>query len=99
MMHTIPPTSEALSARTDGSMASIPMARFCNSAFLIMEYDCPYGVNARVGSLLCFNCEHYIKADFANNKTLLCAYNYDKEKEKPQEEDKFHRKNNSSLNS
>lgn len=57
------------------------IARFRHSVFLRMEHDCPYGVNAKVGSLVCFNCEHYIKSDFGNTKTTLCAHNYDKEKQ------------------
>lgn len=57
------------------------IARFRHSVFLRMEHDCPYGVNAQVGSLVCFNCEHYIKSDFGNTKTVLCAHNYDKEKQ------------------
>ena len=57
------------------------IARFRHSVFLRMEHDCPYGVKAKVGSLVCFNCEHYIKSDFGNTKTTLCAHNYDKEKQ------------------
>jgi hypothetical protein len=64
-----------------------------------MEYDCPYGVKAIVGSLVCFNCEHYIKGDFGNTKTVLCAHDYDKEKEKERYLDKFHEQMNRDLNS
>ena len=64
------------------------IARFEKSTFERMEHDCPYGVKAKVGSLVCFNCEHHIKFDFGNTKTVLCAYDYDKEKEKQQEIEK-----------
>ena len=75
------------------------IARFEKSTFERMEHDCPYGVKAKVGSLVCFNCEHHIKFDFGNTKTVLCAYNYDKEKEKQQYLDKFHEQMNRDLNS
>lgn len=86
-----------LSSLLEGAESRI--ARFEKSTFERMEHDCPYGVKAKVGSLVCFNCEHHIKSDFGNTKTVLCAYTYDKEKEKQQEEDNFHRKMNQSLNS
>lgn len=58
------------------------ISRFEKSTFERMEHDCPYDVKAKVGSLACFNCKHYIKSDFCNTKTILCAYDYDKQKEK-----------------
>ena len=64
------------------------IARFEKSTFERMEHDCPYGVKAKVGSFVCFNCEHHIKSDFGNTKTVLCAHDYDKEKEKQQEIEK-----------
>lgn len=68
-----------LSSLLEGAESRI--ARFEKSTFERMEYDCPYGVKATVGSLVCFNCEHHIKSDFGNTKTVLCAHDYDKEKE------------------
>lgn len=62
-------------------VAESRIARFEESTFENMGYDCPYGVKDEVGSLVCFNCEHHIKSDFGNTKTTLCAYNYDKEKQ------------------
>lgn len=75
--------------------------RFEHADFLSMEHDCPHytGAEVEVGDLSCLNCAHFLKADLDKTKHILCAYNYDKEKEKQQEEDKFHRKMNSSLNS
>ena len=82
------------------------LARFKNANFVGLGYTCAHKHNVKVGylhksdvkvgSVECLNCEHYIKSDFVNTKTILCAYNYDKKKEK-QQEDKFHRKMNSSL--
>lgn len=75
-----------LSSLLEGAESRI--ARFEKSTFERMEHDCPYGVKAKVGSLVCFNCEHHIKFDFGNTKTVLCAHDYDKEKEKQQEIEK-----------
>lgn len=75
-----------LSSLLEGAESRI--ARFEKSTFERMEHDCPYGVKAIVGTLACFNCEHYIKYDFGNTKTVLCAHDYDKEKEKQQEIEK-----------
>lgn len=75
--------------------------RFEHADFVSMGYDCPHhtGAEVEVGDLSCLGCAHYLKADFDKTKHILCAYNYDKEKEKQQEEDNFHRKMNQSLNS
>lgn len=86
-----------LSSLLEGAESRI--ARFEKSTFERMEHDCPYGVKAKVGSLVCFNCEHHIKSDFGNTKTVLCAYTYDKKKEKEQYLDKFHEQMNRDLNS
>lgn len=55
--------------------------RFIHADFVSMEHDCPHGVKAKVGSLKCIICEHYIKSDSGNAGIVLCAYDYDKEKE------------------
>lgn len=60
------------------NLAEKSNARFCLSDFVSMENNCPHGVKAKVGSLTCFNCEHYINGDFGKTKTILCAYDYDK---------------------
>lgn len=75
--------------------------RFEHADFLSMEHDCPHytGAEVEVGDLSCLGCAHFLKADFDKTKHILCAYNYDEEKEKQQEEDNFHRKMNQSLNS
>lgn len=87
----------SLSFLLEGAESRI--ARFEKSTFERMEHDCPYGVKATVGSLACFSCEHYIKGNFGNTKTVLCAHDYDKEKEKEQYLDKFHEQMNRDLNS
>lgn len=69
-------------------VAESRIARFEKSTFERMEHDCPYGVKAIVGTLVCFNCEHYIKSDSGCIGIILCAHDYDKEKEKQQEIEK-----------
>lgn len=75
--------------------------RFEHADFVSMGYDCPHytGAEVEVGDSSCLGCAHFLKADFDKTKKILCAYNYDKEKEKRQEEDNFHRKMDQSLNS
>lgn len=58
------------------------LKRFLGSSFIRKKQDCPHGVKAEVGSLVCFICEHYIKSDSGNTETVLCAYDYDKQEEK-----------------
>lgn len=84
--------------RDCNEVAESRIARFEKSTFERMEHDCPYGVKAIVGTLACFNCEHYIKSDSGCIGIILCAHDYDKEKEKQQEEDKFYRKMNRYFN-
>lgn len=58
------------------------ISRFEKSTFERKKQDCPHGVKAKVGSLKCFICEHYIKSDSGNAGIVLCAYDYDKKEEK-----------------
>lgn len=62
--------------------------------FTTIPFDCPHGVEAKVCSAECLGCEHCLTHGDTNTEAILCAYYYDKEKEKQQEEN-FHRKNNS----
>lgn len=66
--------------------------------FSTMAFDCPHGVEAKVCSAECLGCEHCLTHGNTGTRDILCAYKYDKEKEKQQEEDKFYRKMNRYLN-
>lgn len=56
--------------------------RLEQSEFESVDHICPHGVKAKVGSLVCFNCKHFIKSDLVGNTgAWLCAYNYDKKEE------------------
>lgn len=66
--------------------------------FSTMAFDCPHGVEAKVCSAECLGCEHCLTHCNTGTRDILCAYKYDKEKEKQQEEDKFYRKMNRYFN-
>lgn len=66
--------------------------------FSTMAFDCPHGVEAKVCSAECLGCEHCLTHGNTGTRDILCAYKYDKEKEKQQEEDKFYRKMNRYFN-
>lgn len=66
--------------------------------FSTMAFDCPHGVEAKVCSAECLGCEHCLTHGNTGTRDILCAYKYDKEKEKQQEKDKFYRKMNRYLN-
>lgn len=79
------------------------IARFENADiehadFSTMALDCPHGVEAKVCSAECLGCEHCLTHGNTGTRDILCAYKYDKEKEKQQEEDKFYRKINRYFN-
>lgn len=65
--------------------------------FSTMAFDCPHGVEAKVCSAECLGCEHCLTHGNTGTRDILCAYKYDKEKEK-QQEDKFYRKINRYFN-
>lgn len=67
--------------------------------FSTMAFDCPHGVEAKVCSADCFGCEHCLTQGNTGTESILCAYNYDKEKERQQKEAEFHHKMNQFLNS
>lgn len=64
------------------------LARFENSEFVSMNCFCynyrrePFVVDVYVGSTTCQKCEHFMKINNTGDGTVLCAYRYDKEKEK-----------------
>ena len=71
------------------------LARFENSEFVSMNCYCynyrrePFGVDVYVGSTTCQKCEHFMKINNTGDGTVLCAYRYDKEKEKQQERNRY----------
>ena len=90
--------------REDYDIANSCLARFENAEiehanFSTMLFDCPHGVEAKVCSAECLGCEHCLTHGGTGTESILCAYNYDKEKERQQHEDNFYRKMNQSLNS
>ena len=50
--------------------------------FTTIPFDCPHGVEAKVCSAECLGCEHCLTHGDTNTESILCAYNYDKGKEK-----------------
>lgn len=90
--------------REDYDTANIRLARFENAEiehadFSTMAYDCPHGVEAKVCSAECLGCEHCLTQGNTGTESILCAYNYDKEKEKEQYLDKLRRQMIRNLNS
>lgn len=80
------------------------IARFENADiehadFSTMALDCPHGVEAKVCSAECLGCEHCLTHGNTGTRSILCAYNYDKKKEKEQEIDKLQRAMIRELNS
>lgn len=89
--------------RDCNEVAESRIARFENADiehadFSTMAFDCPHGVEAKVCSAECLGCEHCLTHGNTGTRDILCAYKYDKEKEKQQEEDKFYRKMNRYFN-
>lgn len=90
--------------REDYDIANSCLARFENAEIehancSTMLFNCPHGVEAKVCSAECLGCEHCLTHGGTGTESILCAYNYDKEKERQQHEDNFYRKMNQSLNS
>ena len=91
-----------LSSLLEGAESRI--ARFENADiehadFSTMAFDCPHGVEAKVCSAECLGCEHCLTHGNTGTRSILCAYTYDKKKEKEQYLDKFHEQMNRDLNS
>lgn len=57
--------------------------------FSTMAFDCPHGVEAKVCSAECLGCEHCLTHGNTGTRDILCAYKYDKEKEKQQERNRY----------
>lgn len=73
--------------REDYDIANSCLARFENAEiehanFSIMLFDCPHGVEAKVCSAECLGCEHCLTHGGTGTESILCAYNYDKKKER-----------------
>lgn len=67
--------------------------------FSTMAFDCPHGIEAKVCSAECLGCEHCLTQGNTGTESILCAYNYDKKKEKEQYLDKLRGQMNRDLNS
>lgn len=90
--------------REDYDTANIRLARFENAEiehadFSTMAFDCPHGVEAKVCSAECLGCEHCLTQGNTGTESILCAYSYDKKKEKEQYLDKLRRQMIRNLNS
>lgn len=84
--------------------ANSRLARFENAEiehadFSTMAFDCPHGVEAKVCSAECLGCEHCLTQGDTGTESILCAYSYDKKKEKEQYLDKLRRQMIRNLNS
>lgn len=93
-----------LALRDLNDTANKRIARFENADiehadFSTMALDCPHGVEAKVCSAECLGCEHCLTHGNTGTRSILCAYNYDKKKEKEEELDTFRGKLNRELNS
>ena len=66
--------------------------------FSTMAFDCPHGVEAKVCSAECLGCEHCLTHGNTGTRSILCAYTYDKKKEKEQYLDKFYEQMNRDFN-
>lgn len=80
-------------------IAESRVARFEHSDIVSVVYECKYQLGVKVGSSACLGCEHCLIPSDTGTESILCAYNYDKEKEKQQRIDNLQRRMNQSLNS
>lgn len=86
-------------AVAESRIARFEHADIEHADFSTMAFDCPHGVEAKVCSAECLGCEHCLTQGDTGTESILCAYNYDKEIEKQQEEYKYQRAMNRALNS
>lgn len=91
-------TLQKRNAAAESRIARFEYADIEHANFSTMAFDCPHGVEAKVCSAECLGCEHCLTHGNTGTRSILCAYKYDKEKEKQQEEDKFYRKMNRYFN-
>lgn len=82
-------TLKKRNAAAENLIARFENADIEHADFLTMAFDCPHDVEAKVCSAECFGCEHCLTQGNTGTESILCAYNYDKEKEKEQEIDKL----------
>lgn len=86
-------------AVAESRIARFEHADIEHADFSTMAFDCPHDVEAKVCSAECLGCEHCLTHGGTGTESILCAYNYDKEKERQQHEDNFYRKMNQYFNS
>ena len=91
-------TLQKRNAAAENLIARFEEAEIEHADFSTMAFDCPHDVEAKVCSAECLGCEHCLTHGNTGTRDILCAYKYDKEKEKQQEEDKFYRKMNRYFN-
>lgn len=84
---------------SNSRLARFENAEFEHADFSTMAFDCPHGVEAKVCSAECLGCEHCLTQGNTGTEIILCAYNYDKKKEKEQYLDKLRRQMIRNLNS
>lgn len=83
----------------ESRIARFENADIAHADFSKMAFDCPHDVEAKVCSAECLGCEHCLTHGNTGTRSILCAYNYDKKKEKEEELDNFRGKLNRELNS
>ena len=92
-------TLQKRNAAAENLIARFENAEIEHADFSTMDFDCPHDVEAKVCSAECLGCEHCLTHGNTGTESILCAYNYDKKKEKEQYLDKFHAQMNRDLNS
>lgn len=72
-------------------IAESRIARFEHSDIVSMVYECKYQIGVKVGSSACLGCEHCLIPGDTGTESILCAYNYDKEKQQEIENERRQR--------
>ena len=72
-------------------IAESRIARFEHSDIVSMVYKCKYQLGVTVGSSACLGCEHCLIPGDTGTESILCAYNYDKEKQQEIENERRQR--------
>mgnify|MGYP002673347724 CR=1 FL=1 len=91
-------TLQKRNAAAENLIARFENADIEHADFSTMAFDCPHGVEAKVCSAECLGCEHCLTHGNTGTRSILCAYNYDKKKEKEQHLDKFYEQMNRYFN-
>lgn len=92
-------TLQKRNAAAENLIARFENAEIEHADFSTMAFDCPHDVEAKVCSAECLGCEHCLTHGNTGTRSILCAYTYDKKKEKEQYLDKFHEQMIRDLNS